>query len=316
MSNYVPPTIPSTDTDVLRYSSSRSWSSAAQYIVNHAHLPAFHAHNGSQNGPVALVREKVDHRVSVYGFGKKRSTDDSNCGLKDHLAKDVPSPNGNVSPEKDLSPSRHLALPAKVPQSRPLSPDEGANDVAMSPGSRGRLSLLKLELGRSPTTPSPDAHSRDLEADHTPSEGQGYKDICLEAHLSSHKTPRSKVTPTPSESPLDVEGAPFYVYGCSATASSDRQTPEVLRLKLTVCYDSDSRRSLPRATPSGIRRTSDSIPPASTKTTSVPHIVGETSRLPFPTSTPPALLGTTGPPPRRSSCSDIASAVSASKEND
>ncbi|XP_063590135.1 relaxin receptor 2-like [Penaeus indicus] len=303
-----------TDTDVLRYSSSRSWGSAAQYIVNHAHLPPLRAHNGSQNGPAVLIREKVDRRASAHGFCQRRSTGDSNCVLKDPLAKDAPSSNGIASPEKDLSPGRHLALSARVSQVRSSSPGERTNDVSASPGSRGRLPLFKLELGGRRTLPSTEASCRDAEGEHAPADGQEYKDICLEAHLSRHKAPRPREITAPSES-SNVEGAPIYV-GCCATSSSDNQNADVLRLNLTLCYNSDAAQP-PRRTSSssGVRRNSDSkysLPSSRAKTTMAAHTVPETNQTPwhspFPTATSLAPL------PRRSSWSEFSSSVSASRD--
>lgn len=194
------------------------------------------------------------------------------------MAKDAPSSNGVVSPEKDLNPGRHLTLSAKVSQARSSSPGERATDVSASPCSRGRLSLFKLELGRTPTPPSPESNRRDAKGEHTPSEGQEYKDICLEAHLSSHETPRPREITSPSESSSKVKGAPIYV-GCCATSSSDNQTADVLRVNLTLCYNSDSTQ-LPLRTSSslGVRRNSDSeypLPSSSGKTTSVTHTAGD-----------------------------------------
>ncbi|XP_047494569.1 relaxin receptor 2-like [Penaeus chinensis] len=190
-----------TDTDVLRYSSSRSWGSAAQYIVNHAHLPPPHAHNGSQNGPVTLPREKADRRASVNGFCKKRSIRDSSYVFKDPTAKDASSSNGKVSPEKDLSPGRYLTLRARVSQVRPSSAAERAGEIiSTSPGSRGRLPLLKLELGGGLTLPSPEADRRDAKGEHTSSDGQEYKDTRLATHLLSHGNPQPKELTSPSKS--------------------------------------------------------------------------------------------------------------------
>ncbi|XP_047494628.1 uncharacterized protein LOC125042785 [Penaeus chinensis] len=304
-----------TDTDVLRYSSSRSWGSTAQYIVNHAHLPPLRAHNGSQNGPAVLIRERVDRRASAHGFCQRRSTCDSSCGLKDPLAKDAPSSNGIASPEKDLSPGRHLTLSAKVSQVRSASLRERANDVSTSPGSRGRLPLFKLELGGRRTPPSTEASCREAEGEHTPADGQEYKDICLEAHLSSHKTPQPREIIAPPESSSNVEGAPIYV-GCCATSSSDNQNADVLRLNLTLCYNSDATQP-PRRTSSssGIRRNSDtkySLPSARAKTTSAAHTVPETNQTPWHSPFP--IVTSLAPLPRRSSWSEFSSSVSASRD--
>ncbi|XP_063594843.1 uncharacterized protein LOC134771808 [Penaeus indicus] len=258
-----------TDTDVLRYSSSRSWGSAAQYIVSHAHLPPLHPHNGSQNGPVTLPREKADHRASVKGFCKKRSIGDSSYVLKDPPAKDAPSSNGKVSPEKDLSPGQYLTLSAKVRQVRPSSAAKKAGDISTSPGSRGRLPLLKLELGGGPTAPSPEADRRDAKGEHTSSDGQEYQDPRLAAHLLSHENPQPKELTSPSKS-HNVDATPIYIGYCP-TSPSDNQTADVLRLNVTLSYTSDSTKSPHCTGPSGVRRNSDSkysLPPSSIKTSS------------------------------------------------
>ncbi|XP_069995066.1 relaxin receptor 1-like [Penaeus vannamei] len=259
------------DTDVLRYSSSRSWGSAAQYLVSHAHLPPLHAHNGSQNGPVALPREKADLCPSVYGFYKKRSIGVSSYALQDPLAKDAPSSNGKVSPE-DLSPGRHLTLSANVSPVRLSSPSE-------SPGSRGRLPLLKLGLEGRPTAPSPEADRHDAKGDRNSSDGQEH--ILLEAHLSSPENPRPKESTSSSES-QNVEGKPTDVCYC-ATSSSENINADLLRLNGTLSYNSDSTKTPHRTSPSGVRRSSAStysLPSPSIRTSSANPRVLETDQTP------------------------------------